>query len=153
MIRIRNTRGDTIVEVLIALGVLTAVLVGAYVTANRTQNTSQASQERGEAIKSGEAQIERLKAILVSPSASTVPSGTPFCINDTGNVVVAISSPQPNPFSQSLSGDTLPYPSGCVKNNRYNVAILKSSSNYSILVRWERIGGNRDQINMYYRVY
>ncbi|MBA3758299.1 hypothetical protein H0X10_01565 [Candidatus Saccharibacteria bacterium] len=150
---LRNSRGDTIVEVLIALGVLTTVLVGAYVTADRSQNASQASQERGEAIKTAESQIERLKAILISPTAPTVPSSTPFCIDDSTNVVALIGSPQPNPFGQSLSGDTLPYPNPCIKEDRYNVAIFRSGDTYNFLVRWERIGGNRDQINMYYKVY
>jgi type II secretory pathway pseudopilin PulG len=152
MINLKSTNGDTIVEVLIALAVLATVIVGAYASANRSQNSSQASQERAEAVKIAETQIEQLKGLLAS---STPPSLlSPSCFKDDNGVETITST---NPFSESLENATLPYTGssgGCEKGGRYNVAIQNpSSSNYEFLVRWERIGGGRDQINMYYRAH
>ena len=41
-------RGDTIVEVLIAIAVIGAVLGGAYVVVNNSANNNQAAQERSQ---------------------------------------------------------------------------------------------------------
>lgn len=152
MTKTNRSRGDTLVEVLIALAVLTTILVGAYITANRSQNTNQASQERGEAIKIVESQIERLKGLL-SSGTIVVPAGS-FCVNTANSGLTTITAPA-NPFSESLETATLPYvPADCGNlGGRYNIAIRASSNTYEFLVRWHRIGGSRDQINMYYRVY
>lgn len=159
---LHNSKGDTIVEVLIALTILGSILVGAFSTATRAQNASQASQERGEAIKIAESQIERMKGLLASstpPDPATDFVG-PFCIKND-NTIEPITSPA-NPFSEALETATLPYTGASTpisdacgnKDGRYNVAIqTTSANNYEFLVRWDRIGGGWDQINMYYRVY
>lgn len=154
----QNSRGDTIVEVLLALTVLTAVLVGAYVTANRSQQASQAAKERGEAVKLAESQLERLKGILTKSPATIFPPNS-FCIKDD-NTFEPIGSPA-DPFIEPLETSTLPYeqsagvPGACGnRSDLYNVALKKDASGtYNILIRWNRIGGNKDQINMYYRAY
>lgn len=64
MLTLHNKRGDTIVEVLIALAVLGSVLVGGYSIATRSINSVRASQERGEALKVAEGQIEQLRSYL-----------------------------------------------------------------------------------------
>ena len=146
MILLRNTDGDTIVEVLIALAVLLAVIVGAYVSANKSQHASQASQERAEAVKAAESQIERVKAYRAT---GNTPTGI-FCMKDDNTPDASI--PSGSAFGSNLEGDTFPYSTQC-NNGRYNVAVNEDSPNYEILVRWERSGGGRDQINMYYRVH
>lgn len=152
MNKLEKSRGDTIVEVLIALVVLTTVMVGAYVSANHAQNSSQASQERAEANKISESQIERLKGLLANPT-STVPS-VPFCIKTDNSDFQLFGSSDPDPFAQSLESDTLPYPADCGNiDGRYNVAIMENGNTYSFIVRWYRAGGGRNQINMYYRVH
>lgn len=162
---IRNkSRGDTIVEVLIALTVLSTILVGAYLTANRSQTANRASKERSEAIKVAESQIERLKGLLtkgplVTPGGdgddNTNPVGA-FCVKADGSEIAPITSD--NPFG-SLEATTLPYqPTDCGnQDTRYNVAIRANEADgvttYEFLVRWEKVGGGRSQINMFYRAY
>lgn len=71
--------GDTIVEVLIAMAVLSMVLGGAYVASNRSLAVSQQNQERAEALKLVEGQMEQLK--------SNDPGGADCfgsCVIDTG---------------------------------------------------------------------
>jgi type II secretory pathway pseudopilin PulG len=151
--KLRNSRGDTIVEVLIALAVMTTVIVGAYASANKSQNSSQASQERAEAIKVAESQIERIKGLLASGTDANSTFSGVFCIKDDNTLDSTI--PNTSAFgSANLASDSFPYSSECQKDGRYNVAVRRpSATNYEFLVRWERLGGGRDQINMYYRAH
>jgi len=77
-------RGDTIVEVMMAMMVVGLSLGVAYGIANRATLTGRNAQERTEALKVAEAQIELLKSNLAA-DASTRPDytdGSPssFCI-------------------------------------------------------------------------
>lgn len=60
-IRQLDIKGDTIVEVMLALSVLGAVIVGGYSIATRSLNGVRVSQERGEALKIAEGQIETVR--------------------------------------------------------------------------------------------
>ena len=73
--------GDTIVEVLIAIAVVSAVLGGAFVSANRSLNMSRQSQERGEALKLAEGQVERVKSLGTSADLYGPTTLSPFCID------------------------------------------------------------------------
>lgn len=57
-----DKRGDTIIEVMLALAVLGAIIGGGYSVATRSLNGVRISQERGEATKLAEGQLEALKA-------------------------------------------------------------------------------------------
>ncbi len=62
----RSTRGDTIVEVLISITVLSLILTASYALANRSSQGVRQAQERSEALKLSEALLEKLKAQLAS---------------------------------------------------------------------------------------
>ncbi len=94
----RRERGDTIVEVLIAIAVVSLVLAGAYVTTNHSLQATRAAQERAVALKLAESQIERIKGLAVSDSASLFGGVTPFCISaatdklvDAGDAACAVN--------------------------------------------------------------
>jgi prepilin-type N-terminal cleavage/methylation domain-containing protein len=57
-----KNRGDTLVEVLIAMAIMSLVLVGAYVTSSRNSAALQQSQERQQGQRLAEEQIEMLRA-------------------------------------------------------------------------------------------
>lgn len=59
-IKNKNQRGDTIVEVLIALTVLMVVIAGGYSIATRSLNGARIAQERSEATKLAEGQLEAI---------------------------------------------------------------------------------------------
>lgn len=62
MLKRQKQRGDTIVEVLIAIGIVSLVLAASYVTAHRSYLTMQDAQEHSFAMKLLEQQTEALKA-------------------------------------------------------------------------------------------
>jgi type II secretory pathway pseudopilin PulG len=62
----RSNKGDTIVEFMLALSVLGLIIVGGYSIATRSLNGVRVSQERGEALKIAEAQIETVRQKISS---------------------------------------------------------------------------------------
>src|ERR1035437_9248982 len=56
-----NSRGDTIVEVLLAMLVISVILGGAFVLSRASLTGVRQSQERGEALKVAESQTEQLR--------------------------------------------------------------------------------------------
>lgn len=75
----RNQRGDTIVEVMIALTVLALALSIAYSTANRSLLQARNAQEHTEALQYISSQIEMLRAKTDDPLLFT--AGSDFCMN------------------------------------------------------------------------
>jgi Tfp pilus assembly protein PilV len=61
---IKNNKGDTIVEVLISIAIMSLVLTISYALSNRNSQYIQQSQERGEAQKISEEQLELLRSYL-----------------------------------------------------------------------------------------
>jgi prepilin-type N-terminal cleavage/methylation domain-containing protein len=57
-----SQRGDTIVEVLIAMSIISLVLAAAYVTSTRNTTLMQGSQERQQAQRLVESQIEMVRS-------------------------------------------------------------------------------------------
>jgi type II secretory pathway pseudopilin PulG len=156
------TSGDTIVEVLIAMAVASLILGASYATANRSFRIARQAQERGEALKLVEGQVEKLKSLAgSSPGSIFRAAGSPaFCI-DTSLAVkdLPTAPPTPNPnlalddFAQYVPPHTLA--PGC-QTGFYNYSITydpASNDTFTILARWERIGGGRDELKMLYRLH
>lgn len=150
--RISNI-GDTIVEVMIAMAVLGLVLLGAYSIANQSLTTIRDAQERTEALKLAEGQIEQLKAKSGSGTNIFEPV-TVYCIGSDGNI-------------KSTSA-------GCAVTNgidynieikRVNLPLLKTdppwptcpddcSNHYlfTITVKWGSIHGGNNNVTLKYKL-
>lgn len=74
----RAEAGDTIVEVMIAILVASVMLVAAYASTNHNTKSMQDAQERGQALKLAETQVEFLR------NKSAGPGGQ--CFTPTGGV-------------------------------------------------------------------
>ena len=144
-------RGDTIVEVLISIAVVSMVLGGAYVTTNRSLQATRSAQERGNALKNAESQVERIKSL-----ASTNPSG-----------LFAAGTASPNKFCISTTGviRILPHTDCTVGTNgqptnsepKFNLSIDRSGNKFTVTETWTDVSGvggtNGDKLQMTYRVY
>ncbi len=86
---LRAERGDTLIEVLLAIAIVSTILSGAYIVTNKSLLASREAQERGNALKLSQGQIERLKSISISSDADTLfapgLTGT-FCIDDSNQI-------------------------------------------------------------------
>ncbi len=151
--RLKNN-GDTIIEVLISIAVVSTVLAGAFVSASRSLSGGQQSQERTEAVRFTEEQLEHLKVQAAVPANTVFTIATSFCF-DINGVQQSMTS-----TIGSLDTDTTDYLTpGCVRpptpSNRYNVGITRIATNtFQATTRWDRAGGGgRDEVKIIYRVY
>lgn len=135
-----GSKGDTIVEVLLAIAVVSAVLGGAYVATNRSLGGVRQSQERGEALKLVEGQLERLKEAARTSDDVFTTSTNPFCLGDG-------LAPTNDPATCNQGPD-----------GRYQLAIQRAPSGdgytFTASAVWDRFGGGgQEQVEIRYRVY
>src|SRR3989344_6159834 len=114
--RLRSNRGDTIIEVLLALAIVSSMLGGAYVLSARSLNNSRSSQERGEALKLVEEQLERLNSVIDGGDDEAFTTPNIFCIDNSGNVKDA-KIPASGSIPALDSDDFSTYSPSCVIQN------------------------------------
>lgn len=153
MIKKLNSRGDTIVEVLISILVVSAVLAGAYVSATRSLNNSRQSQERAEALKLLEAQVEQVKQLANTDDDDIFSTGELFCINNGAIADATASSLATMPGLGTAVAFTAEC-SGKGQGALYSLAVQRQGNLFSFYARWDRAGGGGDdQVRILNRVY
>jgi len=171
--RRHNNRGDTIVEVLICILVISSVLAGAFAVTNQSLLEVQDSQERSQAVKIAETQIERLRGIDLltatppevfcssdaapSSATSTTYEDSKTCYFDrNGSYLTAGADGSGFTLSPSGSGDI----SGLYSSQDgalYKVMVQKKSGSstadptYAVSIRWITIKSHLGNLTMYYR--
>ena len=147
----RQTRGDTLVEVLIAIAVVSSVLGIAYSIMNRNIITMRDNQERSEATRQAQTQVESLKAFWDVPTDRQAIEGVigSFCVSDDDQIItLGASVPAPTVDDET---DFAGYETGtgsCRFGGLYNTAIVKAAgtNRFTVYVRWDslnsRVGKN-----------
>ncbi len=142
----RNQRGDTIVEVLIVLAVLSLSFSISYATANKGLNKAQNAQEHSQALGYLNSQVELVRNVIAKQN-NAVFTSSPFCINES----IAPASP-----SAVVIIDPAHFPTECKKHNdgRYQVSVnykqdlANPANNYFLFsVNWAGLGdfGNQKE--------
>jgi type II secretory pathway pseudopilin PulG len=168
----KNIKGDTIIEVLICLAILGFIMTLAYSISNRSLQTIRRSQERIEALKLAEGQLELLKNLQKNQkseyaSTSGRSSSEPFCLYVADPSVPSDKGVQLFPaspaWSSEISTDDLSvnYTGKCSdqgSGNLYNIAIVPpgdvNGGVYKVYVRWEKFGGGaNEQVTLEYKLY
>lgn len=159
---LRSQRGDTILEVLIATAVLTLILTMAYTAANRGSLSTRQAQERGEASRHTEAQIELLKAFISRTSDPALPglppaSGGYFCMVN-GNTPVIISNAPPDDAQQEVGEQFEAFEdeelADCKKDELYHSYIKRDGNTFVAHTRWNKVNGKGiDEATMVHRVF
>jgi type II secretory pathway pseudopilin PulG len=144
-------RGDTIVEVLISLTVVSLILSGAYVTTNRSLLATRSAQERSNALKLTEAQVEELKGVIATNPGAVFGGGvpSPFCIynNIVAGTLNVVPSSSANCTVNASGIATTVEPS-------FRLSITRSGNDFTIRTTWTNVRGSQtDQLQMKYRVY
>lgn len=135
MIRLSN-RGDTLIEVLLAIAIVSFILVAAYVTANKNTAINQDTQERSQALQLATSQLEFLHNADIGSNncfdISGNPVGTPG--NNTPCIVKADGTP--------ASSDDL----------AYTIAITSSGATYRVDVSWDSLASQgQSNVTLYYQ--
>jgi len=162
MLSNNNQKGDTIIEVLIALAVLALAFVISYSTANRALLDGQNSQEHSTALELLDAQAEALQYEASQPNDSinanefNKPSSpSDFCLQPSsgriklyGYFQASINQPNNYPTQCRLFGNA---------DFNYYIAIEPSTSisdDFHIVIWWQGIGNmGIQQEEISYKVY
>lgn len=156
MLKRLNQKGDTILEVLISVAVLSLILVTSFSLANRSSQATRQAAERGEASKIAQSEIEELKEYLSQSGVTEPTADTFFCINPSQTPAL-ISG-----LAVTLANIDAPATYNAINNNcregtddRYAVMAVKSSANntYTVHTRWDSVAGRTDKINLVHRVH
>jgi type II secretory pathway pseudopilin PulG len=108
-------RGDTIIEVMIVLAILSFAIIISYSTANRSLADARQSEENSYATELAQSQTEQIRSMtLNSNPSSTGPisnldshemSGSPFCMSAGAPILTSAAALLPsNPCMQSNGG-------------------------------------------------
>jgi prepilin-type N-terminal cleavage/methylation domain-containing protein len=139
-------RGDTIVEVLIAIAIISMVLAGAFVMTNNSLQGSRGAQERTNAVKLVESQIELIKGLATTNSQAVFGAGVPasFCVN---NAVAVVASTNAACTMNAAGAPTTAEPA-------YRISVTRSGNTFTVRNTWTTLRGNTtSNVQMSYRVY
>lgn len=155
---ILNQVGDTIIEVLIALTVISLAIGVSYSVANRSLKSARQSQERLEALKLVEGQIEQLKALSYTTDLGGVFSSTgTYCLNDgvkTPNPPLTIPSLDSDNLSDDPSNPPQTYHKDCVKGLYHLTIATDGADEFTIVARWFSFGNlGKEEVNTKYKLY
>ncbi|TAH34118.1 hypothetical protein EYC59_03925 [Candidatus Saccharibacteria bacterium] len=134
-----NRRGDTIVEVLIAVGVISFILISAYMISNRSTHSIRTGQERQEALALAQSQIELIR---LSNGLNTTSKG---CFN--GTQIAADRGSDDCRFKVDGS-------SGCTDAETYCYAVdttRDSEGTYEVKIVWDNLSASQNTISLWYR--
>ncbi|MET1033162.1 MAG: type II secretion system protein [Candidatus Saccharimonadales bacterium] len=139
-------RGDTVVEVLISIAVVSLVLGGAFVTANRSLQGTRDAQERQNALKMAEAQVEKIKYTAGATPQVIFGTSTPaaYCL-------LAGAALDESDTRCTFDGNGISPASG---QPTYDVTITRSGNLFTVRSTWTKIGTDRQNtVELKYRAY
>lgn len=143
----RNQNGDTIIEVLLAITILGAVIASAYVISSRAMSTTRQNNERNQAIRYAETQLEYLKDASVNNS------------NFDTALKNQLSSGADKCFSPSGGGYNITSGNNCKLDNKYETYVkyydptTNSGDEYFVAtLKWEGDRGPQ-RIDVPFRAY
>ena len=144
-----NQRGDTIIEVLMAIAVIGMVLGSSFGIVNRSLAIGRDSQERSEALKIAESQLEKLKTATSDPSNGffSIPDSTYYCLDNSLQVL--------NNQDIEVIPRSTQYNAGCRlgSDQRYRASIKRDGNVFTVIARWDSIRGStvESEVKMLYR--
>ena len=145
----KNSRGDTIVEVMIAIAIAGSVMGGAYVVTNKILANSRQAQEHTEALQIANEQIERIIGFAATSNDSLYDTteGLQHCANkDTGALE---NIPDPNTIPAGCKGFGLGQL--CTVTFTYEP---ENNEIFRIKVVWDSAARETpDQVSLTYRPY
>ncbi len=146
-----SQKGDTIVEVLIAISIVSLVLISAYSIANFNLKKTRDSQERAEAMKIAEGQMEKLRYYAIDNlGAGNTFNDNPYCITHSPPYTLSRQTTSLAPGSWNNNCKT-------GVNNRYRFAIDYKAAGgddlFTVYTRWESLTGDDNEVKLVYRLH
>jgi type II secretory pathway pseudopilin PulG len=148
-----SNTGDTIVEVLIAIAIVSSVLAGAFTVTQKSSQAVRSSQERAEMLQILQGQVELVRAIAVGDVGNTADvfggSGA-FCIDAVAKTRLPYTGGSTLPAS-----DMSTVHAKC-KNiaSLYNIGITYDglSHTFTFVGWWDKLGGGMNTMRLTYKI-
>lgn len=146
----KRQRGDTIVEVLISITVVSLILGSAFITTNKSLQATRSTQERSNALKLAESQVEQLKGAIANPTtAATIFSSTLFCLyTPPAGPLSVVTLPATNCTVDTGGTPTINEP-------KFNLSITRVGNDFTVKSTWNNLSGTTtlQQVTIKYRAY
>jgi type II secretory pathway pseudopilin PulG len=142
-----NKTGDTIIEVLLSLAVLGMVISTAFAIASRSLKRAQQAQERTEATKLVEGQIDRIKYLSESNLASDITAFSDITTSTTAMCLKPLTQNDQRIIQSYTVGDNC-------KEGIFNYSISYDASAHLFTIKtvWPSLGSNGEEnVTMKYR--
>jgi type II secretory pathway pseudopilin PulG len=144
-----DQRGDTVVEVLIAIAVISSVLVGAFIVTNRSTRTVRDSEEHSQALQLLQSQVEQLRAYAQSTTYGTMSTTPNFCFKQDGSGPIGVASGttygcSPTSPNGAQYGFVITLPTVAPAPNETGTFTLK--------VQWDSVLGNKGNESLVYKI-
>lgn len=146
-----SDRGDTIVEVIISVAVLSSLLIGALATSTKSVEGLRDSEEHSEALQVLKGQVELLRPLSAN-SASRIYGTTPFCLDNTDTIQTGFGYALVPPLA---TDNFAQYPSACRDiSSLYNVSVAYDSGTgvFTFRARWDSLLSGRDEVQLFYKI-
>lgn len=132
--------GDTLVEVMLAIAIVSFVLVAAYATANKNTLLNQDTQERSQALQLGSAQIEFLHTTSIGAFNCFSVAGQPV---GTGGATAPSNAPCIVKADGTPAGGAQP---------AYTIMVTTSGGTSTVNVSWDSlVRAGKDFVVLYYQ--
>jgi type II secretory pathway pseudopilin PulG len=134
--------GDTIVEVIIAVAVISTVLAGAFLVTTNSSRGIRDSEEHAQALQYLQGQVELLRSAASDSGGLPTTLTSPFCL-DTAN------------YYQPATTN-----SHCILGARYKVSITSPTSSpttnatttFNLVATWPSVSGGMGTVYLAYKV-
>gem|GEM_PF-750790 len=151
-------RGDTIIEVLLAMAVLGMVLGTSFGIVNRSLATGRDAQERSEATKLAESQLEKLKTASSDPDNGffSISETSIYCITYTRitDTLEVVEFDTNGIIEDDVDLNTYAVECKAGPDGRYRMSIIRSENVFTVRTRWESIRGEQlNEAKLTYRTY
>src|SRR3990167_1729863 len=144
-----NSRGDTIIEILIAMAILALVLSTAYAISTQSLRTGTAAGQRSQALGYAQSQVEYIKQAVGTRDnvkLALYTSSTPFCVDPNGNYVAVPGGSLPT--NLCLDYDSIGIP--------YSVIVVYDVGRqvFTVNVKWlgANLSAEESQLTLYYKL-
>jgi len=138
----RAQAGDTIVEVMIAIAIISSVLVGAFLVSSTSTRSVQDTGERAQALQLAQSQVEMIRSYVAD--GGTFAGSSPYCmVSQSGQYTYKTSVGDANNCDPADNAS---------RGAQFRPSFTKNGPNYTVTVGWEGLKSAAN-IQLTYRIY